>query len=56
MLPVRVAARQIEEVNAAENYEEAAEEGDSVDGVGSVETLEEDEGGTEGGGCEGYVI
>lgn len=56
MFPVRVAAREIEKINAAENDEEAAEEGDSVDGVGSVEALEEDEGGTEGGGCKGYVI
>lgn len=56
LLPVRVAAREVEEVDAAEDNEEATEEGDGVDRVGSIETLEEDEGGTEGSSCEGYVV
>jgi len=53
---VWVAARDVEEVDAGEDYEEAGEEGEGVDGVGGVEAAVEDEGGAEGGGCEGYVV
>jgi len=42
---VRVFAREVQEVDAGEDCEEAAEEGDGVDGVGCVEAGEEDEGG-----------
>jgi len=51
-----VFAREVEEVDAGEDDEEAAEQGDGVDCVGGVEALEEDEGGAEGAGCEGYVV
>lgn len=56
LLPVRVTAREVEKIDATEDNEEATEEGDGVDRVGSIETLEEDEGGTECSSCEGYVV
>jgi hypothetical protein len=52
----RVGAGEIEEVDARKGHEEAADEGDGVDGVGGVEAAEEDEGGAEGGCREGYVV
>lgn len=51
-----VLAGQVEEVDAGEDDQEAAEETDGVDGVGGVEAAEEDEGGEEGEGREGYVV
>jgi hypothetical protein len=53
---VRVVARKIKEIDAGEDNEESAEEGDSVYSRGRVETLEEEEGGYEGAGCERYVV
>jgi hypothetical protein len=53
---VWVFAAEVEEVDAGEDDEEAAEEGEGVDGGGGVEAAEEDEGGDEGEGCEGYVV
>ena len=53
---VGIVARKVEQVNAGEDYEEAAEEGDCVDGRRSVETAEEEERGDECAGCEGDVI
>lgn len=44
-MAVGVFAREVEEVDAGEDCEEAAEEGDGVYGVGGVEAAEEDEGG-----------
>ncbi len=41
---VRITARKVEEVDAGEDDEEAAEEGESVDSVGSIKAAEEDEG------------
>ena len=45
MSAVGVFAREVEEVDAGEDREEAAKEGDGVNGVGGVEAAEEDEGG-----------
>jgi hypothetical protein len=45
---VGVFAGEVEEVDAGEDDEEAANEGDGVDGVCRVEAAEEDEGGDEG--------
>jgi hypothetical protein len=42
---VGVVAREVEEVDAGEDDEEAAEKGDCVYGRGGVEALEEEEGG-----------
>jgi hypothetical protein len=53
---VWIVAAEVEEVDACEGDEEAAEEGDGVDGFGGVEAAEEDKGCAEGGGCEGYVV
>ena len=53
---VRVFAGEVQEVDAREDGEEAAEEGEGVGCVGCVEAAEEDEGGEEGEGCEGYVV
>jgi hypothetical protein len=53
---VWVAAGDVEEVDTGEDYEEAGEEREGVYGVGGVEAAVEDEGGAEGGGCEGYVV
>ena len=55
-MPVRVAAGKIEEIDACEDDKEAGEEGEGVDCVCGIEAAEEDEGGDEGGGCEGYVV
>ena len=55
-MAVRVFLREVEEEDAGEDDEEAAEEGDGVDRGGCVEALEEDEGGAEDGGGEGYVV
>lgn len=51
-----IAARQVQEVDPREGDEEAAEEGECVDGVGGVETAVEYERGTEGCGREGDVV
>ena len=53
---VGVFAREVEEVDAGEDDEEAAEQGDGVDGGGGVEALEEEAGGDEGAGGEGDVV
>lgn len=53
---VGVIAREVEEVHAGEDDEEAAEERDGVYGGGGVEALEEEAGGDEGKGREGYVV
>ena len=53
---VWVLPREVEQVNAREDDEEAGEEGNGVHGVGGVEAAEEDEGGAEGGGREGDVV
>jgi hypothetical protein len=56
MHTVRVFAREVEEVHAGKNYEKAAEERDCVNGVGGVESLEEDETCAESCRCEGDVV
>lgn len=56
VVAVRVAAGEIEEIDAGEDDEEAAEEGEGIDGVGGVEAAEENEGGAERGGREGDVV
>ena len=53
---VGVFAREVEEVHARKNDEEAAEEGDCVHSIGCVESAEEEEGRNEGAGREGYVV
>lgn len=53
---VGVVAREVEEVYAGEDDEEAAEQGDGVDGGGGVEALEEEAGGDKGAGGEGDVV
>jgi hypothetical protein len=53
---VWVPARDVEEIDAGKDYEEAGEEREGVYGVGGVEAAIEDEGGAEGRGCEGYVV
>lgn len=55
-LAVWVFAREVEEVYAGEDGEEAAEEGDCVDSVGCVEALEENERCDEGAGGEGDIV
>lgn len=54
--PVGVFAREVQQVDATEDDEEAAEEGYGVYRVGGVEASKEDEGGDEGEGREGYVV
>jgi hypothetical protein len=51
-----VLTREVEEVDACEDYEEATQERDCVDGVAGVEALEEDKGCDEGAGGEGDVV
>ncbi len=53
---VGIAAGKVEEINACEDDKEAREKGKGVYGVSGVETLEEDERGAKGGGCEGHVV
>lgn len=53
---VGVFPREVEEVDAGEDDEEAAEQGDGVNGGGGVEALEEEAGGDEGAGGEGDVV
>ena len=53
---VGVFTRQVEQVHAGEDDEEAAEKRDCVYGRGRVEALEEEARGDEGAGCEGYVV
>ena len=53
---VGVVAREVEQVDAGEDDKEAAEKRDCVYGGGGVEALEEQEGGCEGAGREGYVV
>ena len=55
-MSIRVFFREVKQEDAREYDEEAAEEGDRIDFGGSVEAFEEDEGGEEDGGCEGYVV
>ena len=55
-MPVGVAAGEIEEIDACEDDKEAGEEGEGVDCVCRIEAAEQDEGGDEGGGCEGHVV
>lgn len=52
VLAIGVFTGKIEKVDAGEDREEAAEEGDGVDRVGGVEAAEEDEGGDECAGRE----
>ena len=56
MTAIRIFSRKIEEVDAGEDDEEAAKEGDCVHGIGRVEAAEEDEGGAEGEGRERDVV
>lgn len=53
---VWIFAREVEEVDAGEDGQEAAEERDGVDDVGCVEASEQDEGREEGAGREGDVV
>lgn len=53
---VWVFAGQVEEVDTRKDNEEAAQKGNCVNGGGGVEALEEEAGGDEGEGCEGYVV
>lgn len=55
-MAVRIGAGEVQQVDAREDDEEAAEEGDCVYGRGCVEAAEEEEGGDESEGCEGYVV
>lgn len=55
-MAVGVFAGEIEQVNAREYNEEAAEERDSVDNVGGVEALKQDEGGDERAGGECHIV
>ena len=56
LVPVWVAAGEIEEVDSCEYYEKARNEGEGVYCVGGVEAAVEDERGAEGRGCEGNVV
>ena len=53
---VGVGAAEVEEVDAREGDEEAADQGENADCLGRVKALEEDEGGAEGRGREGDVV
>ena len=53
---VGIVAGEVEQVDAREGDEEAADEGEGADDVGRVEAVEEDEGSAEGGRGEGDVI
>lgn len=53
---VGVFAREVQQVYAGENYQEAAEERDRVYDRGCVEALEEEAGGDEGARREGDVV
>jgi hypothetical protein len=53
---VRIVARKIKEIDAGEDDEETAKEGDGVYSRRRVEALEEEERGYEGAGCERYVV
>lgn len=56
LLAVGVASREVEKVDTGENDEEAAEQRNGVDGIGSVESTEQDEGGAECGGRKGDIV
>lgn len=56
MSAVGIFAREVEEVDACEDDEEAAEEGNGIYGVGRVEALEKDEGCEEREGRECDVV
>ena len=56
MSAVGIFAREVEEVDACEDDEEAAEEGNGIYGVGRVEALEKDEGCAEREGRECDVV
>lgn len=56
IVAIWVFAGEIEQVDASENREEAAKEGDGVNRVGCIEAAEEDERGDECEGREGYVV
>lgn len=42
-MSVRIVSRQVEEVYAGKDDQETTEQGNGVDGIGSVESLEKDE-------------
>ena len=56
VIAVGVLAREVEEVDAREDDEEAAEKRNCVYGGCGVEALEEQAGCDERAGCEGYVV
>tara|TARA_R110002003_G_scaffold244_4_gene17418 strand:- start:2262 stop:2459 length:198 start_codon:yes stop_codon:yes gene_type:complete len=53
---VGILAREVQKVDAREDDEEAAEEGDCVHSGSGIEALEEEEGRDERAGGEGYVV
>lgn len=55
-MSVRVVARKVQKIHASENDEESTKQRYRVNGVGGVESLEEDKGGTEGRGGKGHVV
>lgn len=54
--PVRVFPRQIKQIDASEDGEEATEERDGVDRIGGIETAEEDERRDQGKGRECHIV
>ena len=55
-LAIGVFAGKVEEVDASEDREEAAEQGNRIYRIGGVETAEEDEGGDKCAGRESHVV
>lgn len=53
---VWVFSGQVEQIDASEDREEAAEERDGIYGVGGIEAAKQDEGGYKGAGREGHVV
>lgn len=56
LVSVRIVPREVQQVDAREDDQEATEQRDRVHGFGGVEALEEDEGGTQRGGGESDIV
>lgn len=49
-------SRQVEQINTGEDDEEATEQRDRADGIGGIESLEENKRGTDRGGRKGDIV
>lgn len=56
LVAVGVASREVQQIDAGESDQEAADQGEGIDGIGRVKAAEEDKRRAEGGGSEGDVV